>query len=342
MTCTVAIDAMGGDRAPGEIVRGAVEAARSDADLRLLLVGRQELIRAELDALASATAVSGQLEIVHAEGVVGMGDSPVEALRRNRGSSIEVMAKLLKEGKASAMLSAGNTGACVAAATLILGLLPGVKRAGIAVVLPAGEQPVVVIDAGANVSPRAIHMLQYGLMANLYALDVLRIDRPRVGLLNIGAESEKGHALVKSTHALFDQTDLHYVGNVEGGDIFNGGCHVVVCDGFVGNVVLKVAEGLAERLMVVFSDFVRGLPRSAPGQHASDGSSSTRLESLARRFHYSEYGGAPLLGVHGVTIIAHGRSDHRAIANAIGFATRMVDTNLNRKISAAVRQIDAE
>ncbi len=358
---------MGGDRAPREIVRGAVEAVRNDPDLRVFLVGRENVVRAELSELGWS---GDQITPVQADEVVSMSDSPVEALRKKRGSSIEIAYRMVKDGQADAVLSAGNTGVCVAAATLLLGKLPEVARAGIAVVLPAGDQPVVVIDVGANVSPKVQHLLQYGIMASLYASEVLQLENPRVGLLNIGAETEKGHSLAKETNAEFRKSSLNFVGNVEGGAIFRGQCEVVVCDGFVGNVVLKVAEGLAERLMAVIqsrlqesigetlkkTELLSLLTAKAPSAAASDGGPSSAedhpgnrvaasiqemfTESFARlkqRFHYAEYGGAPLLGVNGVSIIAHGRSDARAIASAVRVAKKMVVAEFNQHITDAMR-----
>ncbi len=364
---------MGGDHAPGEIVRGSVEAARSDPDLRILLVGRENLVREELARLSWS---GDRITPVQADEVVSMSDSPVEALRKKRGSSIEVAYQLVKTGRADAVLSAGNTGVCVAAATLLLGKLPEVARAGIAVVLPAGDQPVVVIDVGANVSPKVQHLLQYGIMASLYASEVLQLKNPRVGLLNVGAETEKGHSLAKVTHAEFRKSNLNFVGNVEGGEIFQGKCEVVVCDGFVGNVVLKVAEGLAERLIGViqarFQESIRESLRKhailsmldagrasgdAPGGGSPAGGNDPGVEfsgtdiaasiegvltssfaRLKQRFDYAEYGGAPLLGVSGVSIIAHGRSDARAIASAVRVAKRMVVAQFNQHITSAIRR----
>ncbi len=362
MAFSVAIDAMGGDRAPGEIVRGAVEAVRTDSQLRILLVGREDVVREELDRLDWSGA---NIETVRADEVVSMADSPVEALRRKRGSSIQVAYELVKQGEADAVLSAGNTGVCVAAATLLLGKLPEVTRAGIAVVLPAGDKPVVVIDVGANVSPKVQHLIQYGIMASLYASEVLEVQNPRVGLLNIGAETEKGHSLAKETHAQFRQTDLNFIGNVEGGEIFRGRCEVVVCDGFVGNVLLKVSEGLAERMMAVIQSWFEqtiagslGDPEmlsvlGGDGSNAADVEWRKRGEQIAtsikgiltdsfsrlkQQFDYAEYGGAPLLGVNGVSVIAHGRSDARAIANAVRVAKKMVVAEFNQHITEAIRR----
>lgn len=356
MTPSLAIDAMGGDHAPREVVRGAVEAAGEHPDVKLLLVGREAVVRQELEA---ARASCPNIEVVPAEHVIGMGDSPVEALRKKKGSSIEVAARLVRSGDAGAMVSAGNTGACVAAGQLLLGLLPRVRRAGIAVAIRAGDRPVTVIDVGANVAAKPEHLIQYGVMASLYARAVLRVENPRVGLLNIGEENEKGNSLVKSTHALFRKSKVNFVGNVEGVEIFRNVCDVVVCDGFVGNIVLKVSEGLAERLAELFRHTLEksleaAMARSTRATVAAgalpapdEGAAAVipglgrelvgSFKSLREKLDYSEYGGAPLLGVNGVMIIGHGRSDARAIANAIGVAKRMTEMDFGRRISEEIQ-----
>lgn len=333
---------MGGDRAPREIVQGTVDAVRADADLVSVLVGRRSVVEGEL---ATCDGVSlDRISVVHAEEVIAMSDSPVDALRKKRDSSIEVATKLVKDGRAQAVVSAGNTGACVAAAQLRLGLLPQVKRPGIAVAMPAGDRPVVVIDAGANINPKPTHLIQYGVMASLYATAVLNVKNPRVGLLNVGEESEKGTSLAKVVHNEFGETDLNYIGNIEGSDVFSGGCDVVVCDGFVGNVLLKASEGLAARMLKTFHEVLA----AGGGTNESKESSATPsiaaalagvFSQLRERFDYAEYGGAPLLGVSGVTTIAHGRSDARAIANAVRVAKSMVGADFNGRVTTAIEQM---
>jgi glycerol-3-phosphate acyltransferase PlsX len=391
LNAAIAIDAMGGDQAPREVVKGAILAARHLPEVPLLLVGKEEQVRAELD-LAHWKGES--LRVIPAEHVIEMGDSPVEALRRKRGSSIEEAVRLVREGQASAVVSAGNTGACVAASTILLGHLPRVKRAGIAVAFYAGHRPVVVIDVGANVAAKPEHLMQYGIMASLYAREILGVDNPRVGLLNVGEEDEKGNRLAKETYGLFQRTSLNFVGNIEGVEIFQGACDVVVCDGFTGNIVLKVSEGLAERLVALFKTVLErsvaevagemgvggemGLPEEAgftaeagfaeeggfakgkgaslksAGRAGGSGGKAVvesellglgKLENLLRRslgalherLDYAEYGGAPLLGAKGVVIIAHGRSDSKAIFNAIRAAKRMSELDINRHISEELR-----
>ena len=350
MVCTVAVDAMGGDRAPSEVVRGSIKAARAHPEsLRLLLVGKPDALEAELRSLGWD---GDNLDIVPAHEVIEMGDSPVVALRKKKGSSIEISVNLVRDGRADAVVSAGNTGACVAAGTLRLGLLPEVRRAGIAVVFTPGPQPVVVIDVGANINAKPDQLLQYGIMASLYARKIIGVESPRVGLLNIGEEVEKGTSFAKATHALFARSALNYAGNVEGVDIFRGGCDVAVCEGFMGNVVLKVSEGLAECLLSLFKESAAGVVRelmSSQGDGVSEQAVAKTEHALANalrgllgKVDYSEFGGAPLLGVNGVVIIAHGRSDAKAIASAIHVSQRMAEADLNRHITEEIRAFSGQ
>lgn len=353
---------MGGDHAPQEVVRGAVDAARVHPETRMLLVGREDAVREELGRSGGGEP---NVDVVPAEHVIDMGDSPVEALRRKKGSSVEVATRLVRSGQAQAMVSAGNTGACVAAGTILLGLLPNVRRAGIAVCIQAGVNTVTVIDVGANISSKPEHLVQYGIMASLYAGAVRGIENPRVGLLSIGEENQKGNLLVKNTHSLFRESHLNFVGNVEGGDIFRGTTDVIVCDGFVGNIVLKVSEGLAEQLLNNFRVMVDQVVRSVPvrvasvveggGGHAPsslgdsaegmdpitmfDAKMRGALVSMWEKVDYAETGGAPLLGVNGVIIIGHGRSDARAISNAVRVAKRMVETDVNKHITEEIQAL---
>jgi glycerol-3-phosphate acyltransferase PlsX len=336
LTISIAIDAMGGDRAPAEIVRGAVQAARESDDLSLFLVGREDEVRTELEA----EGWNGQsIEIVPAEHVIEMSDSPVESLSKKRGSSIEIAMRMVREGKAGAFVSAGNTGACVAAGSLYLGRLPAVRRPGIAVVFNTGRCAVVVIDVGANVQCKPEHLIQYGVMATIYSEEILGQKDPRVGLLNIGEEDQKGHALAKTTHGLFRETRLNFVGNCEGSEIFKGDLGVVVCDGFVGNIVLKVAEGLGEHLVKLLVHSIQQGVVHLPDSETAAPFIDDIVGNLTRTVDYSEYGGAPLLGVDGNVIIAHGRSDSKAIANAVKVAGRMAKLDLNSRITSELQAL---
>ena len=321
----IAIDAMGGDKAPGEIVQGAVEGLRylGDGD-GLVLIGRQEVIE---PLLPTDEVIRRRITVHHAPEVIAMDDPPVEAVRQKKDSSIMVMAKLAAQRQVDAIISAGNTGACAAACQFRLGKLGTVQRPGIAVVLPSFSGPVTICDVGANVAPKPHHLLQYAQMASAYAETILKISRPRVALLSIGGEDVKGSPLVKQTRMLLKQdTSLNFVGNVEGRELYAGACDVAICDGFVGNVVLKLTEGLAEGL---FKTISREIAAESPDL-------AKRFEPVVKtiwaRHDYSEYGGAPLLGVDGVCIICHGSSDARAIQNAVRVAADYVRSKLNEVI----------
>jgi glycerol-3-phosphate acyltransferase PlsX len=320
----IAIDAMGGDHAPAEIVRGAVEGLSylGPGD-ELVLLGREDEVRAHL----GADSTHKQISIHHCPEVIDMDDSPVEAIRQKKNSSIMIMAKLASEGKVHAVISAGNTGACAAACQLKMRTLAGVQRPGIAVVLPSFHGPLTVCDVGANVAPKPLHLLQYAQMARAYAEAVLKIRNPRVGLLSIGSEEVKGSPLVKQSHELLKQDpSVNFIGNIEGRELFNGACEVAVCDGFVGNVVLKLVEGLSHG---IFETIRHEVAQESPEL-------SHRFEPVVKkiwaRHDYSEYGGAPLLGVDGTCIICHGSSDRRAIKNAVRVSVEYIRSDVNKVI----------
>jgi glycerol-3-phosphate acyltransferase PlsX len=325
----LAIDAMGGDYAPREVVRGAVAARDALPEDEIILVGDQEAIRRELQA---AGASADRLTIVHTTQLVGMADPPVEAIRKKPDSSMRRATELMARGQADAVVSAGNTGAFVAAAHMVVKRLPGVRRPGISVVFPTFHGPVVLIDVGANVDSRPIHLLQYGLMANLYAHKVIGIENPRIGILNIGEEDEKGNMLAIEARRLLEKAPLNFCGNAEGRDIFEGRFDVIVCDGFVGNIVLKCVEGLVSNMFqVIMQEFKCLDPKAAAPL-------GPVLKELQRRHDAEEYGGAPLLGVDGVVVICHGNSRARAIANATRAAATCARQQVNRMIVEAVAQ----
>jgi phosphate acyltransferase len=322
----IAIDAMGGDNAPGEIVTGALESLcfLGDGD-ELVLIGREEAIR---PLVPSNDTICRKISIHHAPEVIEMDDSPMEALRQKKHSSIAIMAKLAAERKVDAVISAGNTGACAAACQLKMRTLGKVQRPGIAVVLPAFSGPITLCDVGANVAPKPHHLLQYAQMASVYSEHMLKIAHPRVGLLSIGSEDVKGNPLVKQAHTLLKHdSSLNFVGNIEGRELYAGGCDVAVCDGFVGNVVLKLTEGLADGL---FKTIQREILIESPDLAARF---DPVVKSVWAKHDYNEYGGAPLLGVDGSCIICHGSSDHRAIKNAVRVAAQFVRSELNKHIS---------
>jgi len=325
----LAIDAMGGDNAPGEIVRGALAARDALPEEEFVLVGDRAAVEAELNA---AGASRERIAIVHASEQVAMAEPPVEAVRKKPDSSMRRAVEVMAKGEAEAVVSAGNTGAFVAAAHMIAKRLPGVRRPGISVVLPAFHGPVVVIDVGANVDSRPVHLLQYGVMASVYAREVFDITEPRVGILSIGEESAKGNELAREARELMERSRLRFCGNAEGRDIFNGRFDVVVCDGFVGNIVLKTVEALAES---VFETIMQEV-----GEMESEAKVALLpvMTDLQRRHDAEEYGGAPLLGVDGVVIICHGNARARGIANALRVAATYARQQVNRIIVQEVAQ----
>lgn len=322
---------MGGDHAPGPIVAGAIDAVRAQPDLTVVLVGDQERVQAELARIPEAPL--DRLPIVHASQVIGMEDKPVEALRKKRDNSISRSWGLMATGEVNAIVSAGNTGAMVASGLFNAKMfLPGVRRPGIAAIFPSHQGPVVIVDVGANMNAKPEDLYQYGIMGSIYAESILGITEPKVGLLNVGAEDDKGTDLTKSTRALFLNSPLssRFVGNVEGRDLYEGHARVVVCEGFVGNVLLKAGEGAVEFLFSIFKEEIARLLPSLPleiGHSISGG-----FKGLKSRFEYEEFGGGPLLGIRGACIICHGSSGQRAIRNALRVAGTMADEKLNARI----------
>jgi len=323
----IALDAMGGDHAPAAEVEGVSRALRElPGHVVIQLVGQPEVIHAELDRHPEVDR--SRLEIVEASQVIGMAEKPLVAIRKKPDSSISLGLRLQKEGKSDAFVSAGNTGAILAASTISLRLHDGVERASVATPFPTADRPLVVVDAGANVdcSPRELQSFAY--LGTVYVRDILRVERPVVGLLNIGEEEEKGNAVTKEAHRLLkDSEGLNYIGNIEGRDMVAGHSKfghvdVVVCDGFVGNIVLKFYESVARLILRL----VKGM--------APDILERNDVQEVFRVLDYSEYGGAPLLGVKGVSIVCHGSSSAHAIKNALGVAVQAVETGLSDHIAA--------
>jgi len=323
----IAVDAMGGDDAPAVVVEGAVAASRQLRGHRIILVGDEARISYHL---AEFGYHGTNIDMVHAPDAVGMHEKPVEAMRRKRRTSVAVAAELVHEGHADALVSAGNTGAAVAASWLTFGTLPGIRKAGIAAPMPTRTGGVcVVIDAGANMAPTPTNLLQYGLMADIYAKIAFNIQAPTVGLLNVGEEDAKGNNLAQEAFALLKESHLNFIGNVEGNDIFHGACDIVVCDGFAGNAILKAAEGLAQTMLAHLKTELGKTIRRRVGAALC----RTAFKAVASRMDCSEYGGAPLLGVNGITIIAHGAANARAVFSGISVAVRLAEMNLNRRIT---------
>lgn len=310
------MDAMGTDGAPGSEIEGAIRFLEmSGSDREVLLVGHEDLIREGLQAFQGYP--SHRLSIIHAPDRIVTGEAPVAAVRRKPDSSIVVGVKLQKEGKADAFVSAGSTGAVMASSLLFLRPLEGVDRPAIGTILPTSGRPTLLLDAGANVDCKPRHLLQFAYLGRVYARDLMGVDDPRIGLLNIGEEEEKGNELSVESFRLLRSSNLNFIGNIEGREIIRGGCDVLVCDGFVGNLILKFYESVAE--------FVIGmLKREMKAHHADE----LDLDEIFRVLDYQEYGGAPLLGVNGVSIIMHGASSPKAICNGLGAAARAVESRI--------------
>ena len=327
-----AVDVMGGDKAPEAILQGCWDAAPLlDADDVVYLVGDENVVRSGLEASKLAPQQRERYRTVPTTEVVAMDDPPVEAIRNKPNSSISVMCKMASKGEADVVISAGNTGACVAAAQLRMRTLPGVSRPGIAVILPTFYGPVVICDVGANIAPKPRHLMQYAIMGGAYAHDVCGIENPRVGLLSIGEEDSKGTEIVKESRRLMrDEPQINFIGNVEGRDLFKGVTDVVVCDGFVGNIVLKFTEGLAEGL---FKTIAAEIAEASP--ELTDRFKPV-MKKIYAKHDWQEYGGAPLLGVGGYCMICHGKSDARAIMNAIRVGKQLVNSGVNQKIVESV------
>jgi glycerol-3-phosphate acyltransferase PlsX len=327
----IALDAMGGDFAPGPIVAGAVEAVREQSQLTVVLVGDRERVNAELGMFPEAD--HDRLPIQHASQTIGMDEKPVEALRKKRDNSISRCWGLMAGGEVSAVVSAGNTGAMVASALFNAKMfLPGVRRPGIAAIFPSHQGPIVIIDVGANMNAKGEDLYQYGIMGAIYAEEILGVTHARIGLLNVGTEDDKGNDLTRATRALYQESPWasRFVGNIEGRDIYEGHVRVIICDGFVGNVLLKAGEGAVEFL---FSTLREELARMLPDLPVEVGHRiAGSLKKLKSRFEYEEFGGGPLLGIRGACIICHGASGSRAIKNALRVAHAMAEEKLNRRI----------
>lgn len=327
----IAVDAMGGDFAPLATVTGAFEAA-AEFDVSILLVGQREPLEARLDQLGDHR---GRIEIVHASEVVGMDDPPITPIRRKKDSSIKVCADLVREGRAQAMVTAGNTGAALVVAKTVIGAIKGVDRPALAAVLPNPRGNTVLLDVGANIASKAAHLRQFAVMGYFYAQEMLGTDAPKVGLMSIGEEEGKGTDLTRRVFQEMKEGGFNFIGNVEGSDVFKGTVDVVVCDGFVGNVVLKSAESLAEAVARMM-------------RFELDRSWSARLGYLLarpafarfrKRVDYREYGAAPLLGLEGGCFVGHGRSNSKAVRNSIRRAVEFCEADLHNKIRDKVAEL---
>jgi glycerol-3-phosphate acyltransferase PlsX len=328
----IAVDAMGGDAAPHSEVLGAIQAIQ-EHQVGVILVGREERLR---DELRKCRATHLPIEIVHASEVITMGEPVSTAIRRKKDSSIRVAAKLVRDGRADGVVSAGNTGACMAVTKLAIGALSSVDRPALATVLPTGKnRPVVLLDVGANVDCKPTHLTQFAVMGEIFSRSILGISRPRVGLLSIGEEETKGNELTKEVFRILKAAPLNFVGNVEGRDLFKGDVDVVVCDGFIGNVALKLSEGLTEMFTTLLKRDLSNYFSSQIGALLS----RKAFRNFKTRVDYSEYGGAPLLGVRGIVIMCHGSSPAKAIKNAIRVARECCVSRVNQKIEDEIKAL---
>jgi glycerol-3-phosphate acyltransferase PlsX len=325
---TVAVDAMGGDQAPAAVVHGAIEAARGG--VRIALVGAAGTIRAELERHGDTRALP--LTVVDAPDVIAMDEPPLAALRRKPAASVRVAAELVARGEAHALFSAGHTGATLLSAHSAFGMLAGVDRPALAVTVPTQTGHAILLDAGASVECRPSHLVQFGLMGAAYARIVLKRDRPDVGLLSIGEEAGKGNDLVREAHAGLAASRLSFIGNLGAQDLFSGRADVIVCDGFTGNIALKVGEGLVEAVDAMLREELRGDLAARLGAALS----RPAFRRFRRRVDYAESGGAPLLGVTKVTVVAHGRSSPRAVQSGILMAARLVDERVTERLGEAL------
>ena len=326
----IAVDAMGGDLGPSVVVPGAIEAARQTG-AKILLVGNEATLDGELNRLSPSGV---DLEIVHAPEVAGMDEKPSDILRRKKNASIQVACRLVRDGAAQGVVSAGHSGASVACGMFIMGRIPGVERPALASLLPTEKEPVVLLDVGATVDCKPYNIFQFGLMGDAFARDILNKESPRVGLLSIGEEEGKGNSQVKEAYELFKMAqNLNFSGNIEGRDLFTGEMDVAVCDGFVGNVALKLSEGLGLSLS-------RVLKRELLNSGFLPKLGSLLAKSAFRRFakvvDYAEYGGAPLLGLQNISIVCHGRSNAKAICNATRMATLFVEKETNKRLMETI------
>ncbi|MBN2452758.1 MAG: phosphate acyltransferase PlsX [Candidatus Omnitrophica bacterium] len=320
----IVVDAMGSDNAPEVEVEGALQAAQ-EYDHEVILVGDEVAVKRELDKHGGA---NDKITVVHAPEKIEMHEPAALSVRRKRKSSIVLGLDLIKHDKADSFISAGNTGAVVCAATLSLRMLPGIERPGIAIAIPTMKGTTVIIDVGANIDPKPIHMFQYAVMADAYCRYILHKPSPKIGLLNVGEEESKGTEFIKEAHTLLSESKLNFIGNIEGRDIYVGNADIVLCDGFVGNVILKVSESVVDTLVKMIKNEIQSSVIATIGAALA----GSAFASLKKKMDYAEYGGAPLLGIDGRVIISHGSSTAKAIKNAIRVAAEFKTQNVNRHI----------
>lgn len=325
----IAVDAMGGDTAPGLVVDGALAAARH-LDLGVVLVGPVSRIEAQVERRAGVDP--SRVRLVEAGAVIEMAESPTTALRRKPNASIRVAAELVARGDADALFSAGHTGATVMAAHGAFGMIPGADRPALAATIPTRTRPAILLDVGASVECRPAHLLQFAAMGSVYARVAFGTDRPRVGLLSIGEEETKGNDLTREAHRLLKETSLNFIGNIEARDVYSGEADVIVCDGFTGNVALKISEGMVENMSGLLREELSSTITTRVGSLLTQ----RAMRHFMRRVDYSEYGGAPLLGVAGITIVGHGRSSAKAVRNAVAMAYRFASGQFIQRVEQEI------
>ncbi|MGK9253802.1 phosphate acyltransferase PlsX [Paenibacillus humicus] len=324
----IAIDAMGGDHAPAQIVLGALEAARQWPDTEILLVGDEAAIEAALDGQSAAN-----LTVLHASEKIDSDEEPVKAVRRKKDASMVVAGRMLKEKSVDAMLSAGNTGALMTTGLLVVGRMPGIERPALTTVLPTMDNVgVLALDLGANMDAKPEHLMQYAVMGSIYRSKVEGIERPRVGLLNVGTEASKGNELTKAAYGLIEAAPVHFIGNVESRDVMQRNCDVMVCDGFAGNILLKTMEGTAGAVMKeIKGAFTKSLMTKLAAAIMMPG-----LKGLRDKMDYSHHGGAPLLGLNGLVVKCHGSSNAAAVKNAVRQARTALQAGLIETVAAEI------
>jgi glycerol-3-phosphate acyltransferase PlsX len=327
---TIAVDAMGSDYSPRSEVEGAIQAAR-DYDVHIILVGKEQVLGPMLKSQSRGTNV----ELRHASEVIAMDEQPTVAFRKKKDSSVRVAADLVREGVASGLVSAGNTGAIMAISKMVIGTVPGVDRPALAAVLPTLKGHAVLLDVGANIACKPHHLVQFAIMGHLFSKKIVGVASPRVGLMSVGEEESKGNDLTKEVYKALKEVRLNFIGNVEGRDLYNGRADVIVCDGFTGNVALKTSEGLIEAVLQLLKQELSRNLKAKVGALLSQQS----FKRLKKRLDYTEYGGAPLLGLRGVSIICHGRSNSNAIKNAIRVAKEFAENQVNAKLVEELGQV---
>ncbi|AUM99737.1 phosphate--acyl-ACP acyltransferase [Clostridium botulinum] len=321
----IAVDGMGGDFAPELVVEGCIQAVKEYEGIHIIITGKKELIKNELD---KREYNGNKIEILNAEEVISTNEAPVKAIRRKKDSSMVKALELVKEGKAQAVISAGSTGALMAGATFVLGRIKGINRVCLAPLLPGAKAPFMIADAGANVDCKAEYLVQFAMMGKVYFESVLGVKSPTVGLVNIGAEEEKGNELTKAAYKLLKDTDFNFIGNIEPRDIPRGEVNIAVCDGFIGNTVLKTYEGVASNLFSMLKKEIMASTRGKIGGALL----KPVFKDFKKKFDYTEYGGSPFLGAKGICIKAHGSSDAKAFKNAIRQAKICYDKNIIEEI----------